>query len=209
MALKKLIGLMACVAVLGLASLAAAGIPDPDNSYATVGTAPDQISCVVCPAGDGGAMTQCYLSGGTGVDGTITFTVLDINLDPVVLYPAVDMWVEANGLCYCSPTATIADGPTDGSGQTTFSGPFYVGGCSDDNSTNIRVNGTLLNHPGLPIWFNSPDMNCDFVVNLSDVVIFAPAYYGAYSYCADFYWDGNINLSDVVILAQHIAHVCP
>ena len=44
---------------------------------------------------------------------------------------------------------------------------------------------------------------------LTDVVLFAPVYYGAYDYCADFYWDGVVNLSDLVILAQHMNHACP
>ncbi len=52
-------------------------------------------------------------------------------------------------------------------------------------------------------------MNCDLIVNLVDVVLFASIYFGSYSYCADFCWDGDMNLKDVVILAQHMGHACP
>jgi hypothetical protein len=41
------------------------------------------------------------------------------------------------------------------------------------------------------------------------VVLFAGAYYGAYDYCADFYWDGILNLSDIVVLAQNMGQTCP
>lgn len=206
MVCKKLLGLLSGVLVLSLASLAWAGIPNLDNSTAVTG--PSTVSVLVCPACDGDRLDNAQDCSGGNVDATITLTVLDINFDPVVGYPAADMYLVANGLCWC--TDFIADGPTDVNGQTTFTGSPCAGGCSDDNSTNVYISPHgVLTQPGLPIWFNSPDMNCDFVVNLSDVVIFAGIFYGTYDYCADFYCDGLINLSDVVVFAVHMGHVCP
>jgi hypothetical protein len=196
-------------AALSLASLAWAGIPDPIESYAVAQSEPNQVSCVICPAGDTTTLTACYLFGGTPtVSAVIDLWVRDINGDPVYLYPPDDLWVVFNGQCDCPVHACVADAPTDANGHTTFSGPWYGAGCSNDNSTNISLNGLVLIHPGMPIWFNSPDMNCDLVVNLTDVVLFA-ASYGTGAYCADFLWDGIVNLSDIVLLAQHYGHTCP
>jgi hypothetical protein len=52
-------------------------------------------------------------------------------------------------------------------------------------------------HPPVPLRFNSADINADGVINLSDVAIFAGDYFGAYHYRSDFWWDGNLNLSDI------------
>jgi hypothetical protein len=209
MSSHKIVAVLASLCLLGVAATAWAGIPDPTNSYATTVQAPNTVSCVVCPAGDGDAYTQCYLFGGIHANATIDLWVRDINGDPVVLYPATSLWVEFPGMCECPPHACIADAPTDANGHTTFSGPFYGAGCDNTNSTTISLNGIPLNQPGLPIWHNSPDMNCDLVVNLSDVVIFASGWFTTCPYCVDFYWDGVCNLSDVVIMAAHIAHTCP
>ena len=204
---KKLLGILSGALVLGIAGLAGAGIPNLDNSTAvTVGST---VSVLICPAGDGDRLDAAQACDGTTVDATITLTILDINFDPVVGWPAEDAWIQANGICLCTD-GSIADAPTDLAGQTTFSGTIEGGGCSDDSSTNIFINPFgLLNQPGLPIWFNSPDFNCDLVVNLTDVVLLAGYYFGSYGYCADLYCDGVINLSDVVVFTPHFNHACP
>jgi hypothetical protein len=205
---KKLLGVLSGVLVLGLSTVAWAGIPNVDNSTA-VTAAGQQVSVLICPFGDGGRLDAAQGCDGTTVNATITLTVLDINFDPVVGYPPEDLWIVANTICLC-PDGSIADGPTDGAGQTTFTGALEAGGCSNDNSTNIFINPHgVLSQPGLPIWFNSPDMDCNLVVNLSDVVVFASIFFGGYDYCADFYCDGVINLSDVVVFTPHVGHSCP
>jgi hypothetical protein len=70
------------------------------------------------------------------------------------------------------------------------------------------INGQAINAP-IDMLFNSPDINCDKVVNLTDVVLFANNYYGTYDYRSDFYWDGVLNLSDIVLLAQNMQAECP
>jgi len=57
--------------------------------------------------------------------------------------------------------------------------------------------------------FNSPDLNGDLVVNLSDIILFARIYWGEYSYAADFYWDGQVNLSDLAMMIGTRGRTCP
>jgi len=44
---------------------------------------------------------------------------------------------------------------------------------------------------------------------LTDVVLFSGIMFGDYDYAADFYWDGVVNLSDLVLLAQGVTADCP
>jgi hypothetical protein len=56
---------------------------------------------------------------------------------------------------------------------------------------------------------NSPDLNGDLAVNLTDVSHFVGSFFGTYDYASDFQWDGVINLSDIVLLAQGLGSECP
>lgn len=46
-------------------------------------------------------------------------------------------------------------------------------------------------------------------MNLPDVVLFAEIYLDEYDYAADYYWDSQIDLSDIVYLAQGLETQCP
>ncbi|MFH1843139.1 MAG: hypothetical protein ABIF77_08005 [bacterium] len=199
-------GLLVCGTLL-IASAAVAGIPDQDCSSAVTAAA-QQVSVYSCPQGDGNPINGCMAYPGvTNVDATITANLCDINGDPVFLYPASDIWLESatKGFTYCAG-GTNADADTDINGDTTFSNTLFAG--FSGSGAVVVVNGTVINAP-LDILFNSPDIDGSLVVNLTDVILFAQDYYGAYNYRSDFYWDGNLNLSDIVILAVHNTHVCP
>jgi hypothetical protein len=204
-------GLLAGVLVVGLASAAWAGIPDVVQSYATT-DAVDQVSILVSPGGTGSPINSCYGFGlGPVVDATIEVWVLDAFGDPIYLYPFSDIWLETDialkaGMVIC-PGGSVADQSTDIAGYTTFTDAMFAGCCG--SGILVYVNGVALSQPALNMLVNSPDMNCDLNVNLTDVVLFATAYYGAYDYCADFYWDGVLNLSDIVVLAQNVGQSCP
>jgi len=206
---RKLMGLLVCGTLL-IASAAGAGIPDQDCSNA-VTAATEQVSVYSCPLGDGLPLNGCMAyPGETDVNATITANLCDINGDPVFLYPASDVWLESNdlskaGFTYCAG-GTNADADSDINGDTTFSGTLFAGYSGE--GAKVLVNGTVINAP-LDIKFNSPDINGDLLVNLTDVILFATDYYGVYNYRSDFYWDGNLNLSDIVILAVHNTHDCP
>jgi len=62
---------------------------------------------------------------------------------------------------------------------------------------------------GLDIQVNSPDINGDLRVNLTDVVLFTMLYHGPYDYAGDFYYDGVLNLSDIVMMARGQGKTCP
>lgn len=193
--------------LLGLAGQALAQ-PDPNNSTVTAAV-PGRVSVLVCPACDGDLLERARSCTMGFVDATITVTVRDAQNNPIAGFPATDLLLTANGLCFCPP-GKIADGPTDANGETTFTGTLCAGGCSHDNSLTVLINGMPIPPPGLPIWFNSPDMNCDLVVNLSDVALFAACFMApGYRYCCDLSYDCVINLSDVVVFSSHFGHYCP
>lgn len=204
--------LMGLLALSLLASTAWAGIPDLILS--TAGTAATaQVSVYTLPSGGGHGLDDCYLSGGTKTDASITLTLVDLNSDPIYLYPACDMWLETSlgGLALCEG-GSCADLGTDHDGLTTFSNPVFGGKQTDPGAgevCQVIVNGSPLAGPGMDIQFNSPDINGDLEVNLTDVVLFAGDYYGAYLYRSDFYFDAAVNLSDIVLLAQGMGAECP
>jgi hypothetical protein len=91
--------------------------------------------------------------------------------------------------------------------------PLKTGGHvepSGENQLAIMVLGWILGTEALTEFrINSPDLTGDQVVNLSDLVVFAGTYMNGYDYACDFRWDGVLNLSDVVFLAQAMGTECP
>ncbi len=131
--------------------------------------------------------------------------------DPQVVpdFPREDLWLEVPGTSACLG-GTIADGNTDEEGWFTFSASPAMGGANDPGDVEsypyVMVNGSVLaDENGLlirpSIVFNSPDLNADLFVNLTDVPIFAGDYWGQYNFRSDFNWDGRVNLSDLPWLA--------
>jgi hypothetical protein len=201
-------GLLACSLVVSLATVAWAGIPDLDLSSADYAATGTQVSVYSLPNAAGDPLNDVYVLGGAKVDATITLTLVDSTPTPIFNYPFEDMWLESDtpAFVFC-PGGTTADANTDANGQTTFSGALFAG--SWGAGAVIVINGDALTQAPLDFLFNSPDMDGSLVVNLTDVVLFAGVYYGAYEYAADFYWDGVINLSDIVLLAQGQGATCP
>ena len=217
---RKNLGFLVCALVLVIASTTWAGIPDPTESYATNRNFPVECSILVVPDGSGTPINSCYWDPAVGpagphCDATIDLWVLDAFGDPIYLYPFSDMWLESdthvwyNGdvtsMVHCVG-GTVADQSTDLQGHTLFSGALFAGCCGED--IKVLVNGWVVQIlPDKRV--NSPDMSCDLVVNLTDVILFATSYYGVYEYCADFYWDLTLNLSDIVVMAQAQGAACP
>jgi len=189
-----------------------AQIPPPNNSFATAATE-EPVSVFSRPDGGGFGLDECWLQGSnTRIDATITVTVLDGWMDPVVNYPAEDIWIWSNVIAnfIACPNGTIADHNTNSSGQTTFSLPLLAGGHGFEAV--VFLNGNpLWQSPFANFSFNSPDMNGDLVVNLTDIVFFAQIFEGGlgYDYSADFTYDQVVNLSDIVYMAQAIGASCP
>ena len=134
-------------------------------------------------------------------------------VEVLVDVPAADLWLvtEQESLVIC-PGGTIADGPTDENGQTTFTQALAAGAASNlaaDEKLTVEFMYYTLERNGVDVYVNSPDLNGDLMVNLSDVVSFTLHFFGIYDYAADFYWDGVLNLSDVSLMATGMLACCP
>lgn len=218
MVLRKIMGLVACALIVGAASLATAGIPDLTNSTATRAyTGAETLSLFSTPEGGGKPFTECFVVNGAGAvqDGTITLVVNDGLGVPVQIFPFEDMWIGAGGtpgLVSCAGNLT-ADQSTDVTGTTFWVNALFAGGFSTE-TTRVYINGDELTNPayigGLAINHNTPDINADGVVNLSDSGFFASDLFtGPYNYRSDYNADGSINLSDAGFLGTNIGAACP
>lgn len=203
----KLLFLLGCLA-LALPAHASWG-HDPEISSAWMDyTGTDPVSLFVVPDGSGSPLTEAMPGYGGTVNATIHVRLLDYSGNPIVGFPAEDMWLESldGGLVFC-PLGTMADGPTDLYGLATWTGPLRGGGFSEAVCL-VMINGSAL-FQSLPLHFNSPDLNGDLVVNLADVGPFAVDFFGFYRYRSDFYFDGMLNLMDLGRMAAAMQASCP
>lgn len=199
---KRLLSLVAAASlVLGMTSLAMAGIPSPANS-----TAGSAAGCFdITPGGNGPTL------GNEGL--TISVTVVDGGGLPIPGYPFQDIWWDDNGngdIALCQG-GSVADANTDGSGNTTISGATAGGGWTQAG-VRVYLAGVPITSTGslLAIEVNSPDINGDITVNLVDLGTFAADFNApAYNFRSDFTCDGFENLADVGRFAIHNAEVCP
>lgn len=163
------------------------------------------------PDGGGLSLTDAYGLGGAAVDATIHIVLRDWDFDPVVNYPAEDIWLEGGNstdFAFCIG-GTIASGNTDDQGYTSIVGPFRAGGqIPPGTQPSVLVAGDAIWDTDLPLTVNSPDVNGDLVVNLADVAALASAL-GSDDWRADFNVDGVINLGDIAIFVGRIGVECP
>ncbi len=170
---------------------------------------PEPVSIMVVPNGSGDSLDQALVIGGLPTDATITITVLDGLGVPVYnqCRDYIDLIANDGGVIFCQD----ADHPsshTDAAGQALFHNPFAAGGFSQAGLTVLLYNTALC--CSLPIQINSPDLNGDLKVDLSDIPIFAGDFYGSiYQYRSDLHYDGVVNLSDVARMAQSFGASCP
>lgn len=201
-----------CIAVLFIAQAnpALSGVPDPSQSEAFLAyTGPGLVSLLVVPDGSGNSFTQAHDEQGNIVDATITVVVRDYGGVPIANYPSEDIWLGTanNGVVTCVWVIT-PDHATDAQGLTQWVYPLVAGGNSI-GPVFVNINGNpLVSNPGLPLRFNSPDINGDLTVNLQDVSILTIDYYTSYSFRCDFNGDGYLNLRDIPIFAEHFGAQC-
>ncbi len=204
MVLKKIMGIFAITLMVGAASFATAGVPDLTLSGAATGGA-GPYTMFNIPNGGGSSFVDA-----AGGDATITLTLLDGLSAPIANFPFEDAWLVSldAGMAACTG-GTTADANTDIDGITTWATPLQAGG-SSQAGTQVSISGANLNGPALNIDHNSADINGDGNVNLTDVPLFAGDFYGGgYVFRSDFAFDGAVNLSDVVRLAQALGASCP
>ncbi len=160
---------------------------------------------MVCPDGTGPSLAGAGLvvTGQLTSDGT-----------PVPGYPRQDIWLgPAPGDPSTAPFlgcagGTLAAFDTDANGYTSFTMPLQGGGYTE---TGLVIYTSGVSSAVIPLFTNSPDINGDRVVNLSDLGIFAGDFFGVYNVRSDLAdpEEGNLNLSDVARIATHMGSTCP
>lgn len=187
-------------------------MPNLQNSTAWT-AAPAGSQPVLCnaPDGIGSPFSMARTLNGI-VDATITIELRDGANAPVAYFSAFDLWLEMDdpaGTFMACASGTSADRNTDLSGRSAWAAPLWAGGWSTGR-TRVMVNGTALtSNAGLEIRHNSPDLNGDRVVDLSDVAAFAADYFGADAFRSDLWYDGVVDLADIPLLVRAFGVRCP
>lgn len=186
-------------------------LPDFDLSIAQFRDSSSHVyplSLMMVPNGSGEPLDEATLPDGRKINGQIVVWLLDGVGRGRADMPPAEILLESPGsiLAFCTD-GNMAGQATDSEGYTYFSAPLYGGGWSQ-NDLRVYVCNTPLSSAYLPLWINSPDIDGDLEVNLSDVQLFAEDFFGAYAYRSDLSYDGVINLSDLSRLAQHLEADC-
>ena len=144
------------------------------------------------------------------VDATISLTIHNAFDEPVANFPAEDIWLLSadNGMVACNGVAS-PDGATDATGMTSWSSPLFAGGSSEALCQFVINGDYVTSTPGLPLHFNSADMDGDGSVNLTDAGFFAGHLGGPLAYAADFNFDNFVNVADAGFMAAALGKSCP
>ncbi len=181
------------------------------------------VSMFLVPNGSGTPLANCFAFGGIPTNVTILVTLVDAAGLRVTNYAAGGVRLEEmqTPLSWCANSwyppplhaPNLADGPSDAIGQSTFSLSYHGGGYVQGPTMVwvLEATGVWMPIPmPLNVSFNSPDINGDLIINLTDISFFATDYFGAvYMYRSDFNYDGIINLTDLSMLAQTLGVSCP
>jgi len=167
--------------VLVLAATSVLAQPDPNNCRF-----PSHI--FVCPKGDAHIRAVIHDVNNLPISWPISMSFAG---------PAASSLYHAPG--YSFPTADVVSQ----NGVVTFQPE--IGGCEMAGGVRF-VDGQNGNQLGSTITINSPDLNGDGSVNLSDVVIFSSVFPGPYNRCIDFNGDSVNDLVDVSLFVLHFGH---
>lgn len=182
---------------------------------------PAQTACIlVVPGGAGNPLASARTPAGVPIDATIDATLVDSSWIPVANFSRADVWIEFPGgagtLDRCGPNRVRAfpvDANTTWLGETLVAGPLAAGGWCEGPAV-FKVNDNPAETPAHDIWpllllqVNSPDIDGDRVVNLTDIGIFAGDYFGPFHMRSDLHRDGVLNLSDIGVMAEHLGADC-
>jgi hypothetical protein len=165
---RKVLSVMAALALLAIAAIANAGIISPADSYATMANSPGVIT--VAPGG--------YDSFVFPVDHTIDVYTLDDQLNPVEVL-ATDIWLDDPLVVWCAG-GVIADSSTfaPDPGHTTFTGTPRGGVNGTGDCSTIAIDVVALGNviQTLALGANSMDLNGSGDVTVADFGAFAGVY---------------------------------
>jgi len=181
----------------------------------------EPVSILIAPDGSGMRFEEARDFEGNLVDATIRVQVMGYDehgpLGVIYQYPAEDIWLQAaedySHGCG-TPYVTIADGPTDEEGWTTFSQAPRGGGWTR-GEMRVVIGGESSSSspydiPALPLAFNSPDIDANGRVNLTDIAIFCADMEASDTpYRSDLVWDGVIDISDIAVFTSFVGATCP
>lgn len=187
------------------------GMPSPEHSIVSWSLGEGQsATLLVMPDGAGPPFTAARDPGGAVIDATIRLVLKDYDGNLITAFAAEDMWIESldRGLVCCAGGSS-ADHNTGMNGSTTWTLPRRAGGQSQA-LCRVLVNGQPVTG-GIdpPLHFNSPDLDGDLAVTLTDIGLFADAYFGGYAFAADLQFNGALNLGDIGVLAGAVGANCP
>lgn len=207
---KKTIAILICTLFCSSGAMALTNFPDPCISHAYMsGVTYETLALFCVPDGTGSAFTQAQIyNDGTTIDATITLVLMDAAGYVITHFPSEDMWLESadGGLVPCI-AGTTADFNTDMNGETSWVSPLHAGGHSMSSCV-VYINGMALCQSPFQMYFNSPDVNGDGVVNLADLNLFAVGFFYQFEFHFDFFPDGYLNLSDIGRFAASIGASC-
>jgi hypothetical protein len=186
--------------ILGLVSLAMAGVPDPGQS--TVATNGGEAT--ITPGGLAAALNSY------GV--TINVTIRDNGGLPIPAYPRADIWFDDNGsgdLNMCQ-NGSRADLDTDAAGAATIGGAVMFGGGWTQAGVSVYVSGVQITGgmgPNLGIDINSPDITNNGVVDGGDLAPFSVDINDPSApFESDFTHDGLVDLGDLSLFSGWIEY---
>jgi len=139
---------------------------------------------------------------------TITVTIRDGLNQPIqgVTNDRITLGSQAGTLVFC-PTDNYADGSTDASGQTTFSGSMTGGGFAQD--LRVYIDGLEIPVP-LALEVNGPDLSQDLQIDLVDLSNLAQDIeLGPVIFRSDLWRDNLLDLADAVLFMTSYTDVGP
>lgn len=141
-------------------------------------------------------------------DASVTVTLVDDEGEPVVGYPAQDIWLDSNqGGLALAPRRAFADAATDHLGRATISGLVRCGGATDiviGETLQVVIGGVPLPGGTIPVQVNSFDLTGDLWVNSNDQEEFSYELGTSETFRADFWRDGKIDLLDAILMTRAI-----
>jgi len=182
---------------------------DPTTSFATMPLG--NASIMVTPNGGGDLLAS--------VSSRIDVYVQDVAGNAMVALVAGDFEVDAfPGTLTLSDAflplplprrwdVTVKGFSNLGGGNYRIEGSLLAGGYAQ--GAMVKVLGVQIGGAPLPLTVNSPDLNANGTVNLTDVSTFAAFYFSGYNWLADFNFDGVLNLVDVVKLSMAVGASFP
>jgi hypothetical protein len=177
------------------------GVPDPYTSAALPQPAEDggDLGMLTCPSGDGGSFEY------------VVVHLLNLHGQPVSGIPASVIAFQVSATAETQFDAPLALSFTPVDPVSDAEGRIHFAVTSDSSVIgDIVIEATCRGYDieqSMTLRANSPDLNADGDINLSDIGIFSAGYADPDpDFRFDLSWDGVVNLSDVGIFASHNGH---